>query len=143
MYNYSSFHETFFKIAEENKLHCELDEIECFVLDNNGFIIISENYRNAGMFFGEVNDGLLQDMVRVGIYRKVHYYDYQAICIEVNNTSSSAMSFMSFNSPLGYFRQILTWLTSKLVSFYLNLVYESWLVSLEEAENIEYDSKNK
>lgn len=124
-YNYSSFYSTFFKTAEQLNLNCLSDEIDCFVLDNNGFVMLSEKFKQAGMFFGEINDDILQDMVRTGIFRRETFFDYQAICIEITDTSSSAS--ISLMTPFVYLKNVLFWMTSRLVTFYLNLFYEpSW-----------------
>lgn len=132
-YNYSSFSAAFFKIANE-QLNCPSDEVHCFVLDNNAFVIISERYAEAGKFFGEIDFELLQDMVRVGVFRKIHYYDYQAICIDIINTASSSTTFAN---PFHYLKRVFSWFASKMITFYLNLFYESWMVSLDESDYAE------
>lgn len=141
-YNYSQFQSAFFRIAEQSNLHCKDDTTVCYVLDNNGFIMVSEaddkGKQRTGMFLGEVNDELLQDMVRVGIYRKVHFFDYQAICIDIINASSSAMYLLT---PLNYLRQVFTWFASKLATFYLNMLYDSWFVALDDQEDYESESE--
>jgi len=139
-YNYSSFYSAFFKIAHDEQLNCPSEQVDCFVLDNNAFVIIGESYKHVGKFFGELNFELLQDLVRVGVYRQIHFYDYQAICIDIINTSSSSMSFLT---PLTYLRKISIWFASKLIAFYLNLFSESWLVSLDESDYIEEYSESK
>lgn len=124
-YNYSSFYSNFFNAAEQNNVNCLSDVIDCYVLDNNAFVIVSEIYTDVGMFFGEINDDLLQDMVSVGLYRKIKFFDYQSICIEIINTTSSSITLMT---PLIYLKNILMWLSSHLLSIYLNLFYDlSWV----------------
>lgn len=139
-YNYTSFYNIFKKIAESNNLNCgDGQPLDCFVLDNNAYIIISSvSMKQAGGFFGEVNGELLQDMVRTGVFRKVHYYDYQAICIDIISTSSSSM-FLT--TPLNYLRRISAWFLSRLFTFYLNIFYDSWLVSLEDSGDSDYEGK--
>ncbi|XP_017478529.1 PREDICTED: voltage-dependent calcium channel subunit alpha-2/delta-3-like [Rhagoletis zephyria] len=141
-YNHTQFRDAFFKITKEHNLNCLSDDtLNCFVLDNNGFIIISKGIKNGkevnqtGMFFGDVNDDLLQDMVSQGVYRKMRFYDYQAICIEINNANSHSTSFLT---PLHYIRQIGTWFASKLVRFYLSLAYDYLPVWLEEMVSMDY-----
>jgi hypothetical protein len=44
---------------------CASDDLECYVVDNNGFVIISENKADTGKFFGEVDGTILESLVQV------------------------------------------------------------------------------
>ncbi|CAN7946912.1 unnamed protein product, partial [Ixodes hexagonus] len=54
--------------------------LDCFLLDNNGFVIVSSNRTQVGKFFGEVDNTLFISMVKYNVYKRVRIYDYQAIC---------------------------------------------------------------
>lgn len=64
---------------------CASDELDCYVLDNNGFIIISENYEHTGMFFGQIDGTIMDSLVQDRIYKKVAVYDYQGVCTNSRN----------------------------------------------------------
>lgn len=70
---------------------CDTEEIDCYVLDSNAYIIISEDKRDTGKFFGEIRGNIMEAMVAETIYRRVHIYDYQAVCFrgEILDPSSS------------------------------------------------------
>jgi len=50
------------------------------VLDDNGFILISERHEDTGRFFGEVDGTVMEMLVNSDVYRKVKVVDYQAVC---------------------------------------------------------------
>lgn len=82
---------------------CASDDLDCYVLDNNAYIIVSENSKHTGRFFGEVH-GLVMDMlVEEKIYDKIVVYDYQAVCFPNLNSDNSgnilsAVSFLNLSS---------------------------------------------
>ncbi|XP_018576080.1 voltage-dependent calcium channel subunit alpha-2/delta-3 isoform X2 [Anoplophora glabripennis] len=59
---------------------CASDKLDCYVLDNNGFIIISENNEHTGRFFGQIDGTIMDSLVQDKIYKKVAVYDYQGVC---------------------------------------------------------------
>ncbi|KAE8743225.1 hypothetical protein FOCC_FOCC011160 [Frankliniella occidentalis] len=68
---------------------CSSAEVDCFVLDNHGFVIVAEDLAQTGRFFGEVQGAIMEMMVREGIYRRVTIYDYQAVCFRPDGVISS------------------------------------------------------
>ena len=69
-------------------------ELACYVIDNNGFVIVSEKETQTGKFFGEVDGTILDSLIQHQIYRKIEIYDYQAICLESEDDGSPA-NFLS------------------------------------------------
>jgi len=89
-------------------LSCKNDSIECYVLDNNGFVVISEDPNNIGKFFGEIDGTILNSLETNHVFRKIKIYDYQAICLENADDGSPA------NALLTPFR-LLTWMFNWMV----------------------------
>lgn len=54
--------------------------MDCFVLDNHGFIILSSNPNDTGKFLGETSGHLMQRLISENIYEEVNITDYQAVC---------------------------------------------------------------
>ncbi|XP_067346484.1 voltage-dependent calcium channel subunit alpha-2/delta-4 isoform X5 [Channa argus] len=50
-------------------LQCDSLDIECYVIDNNGFVLISKNYNNAGRFFGEIDGSVMTTLIRMGMFK--------------------------------------------------------------------------
>jgi hypothetical protein len=59
---------------------CASDELDCYVLDNNGFVILSENPDHAGKFFGQLDGTIMDSLVQDRIFKKVAMHDYQGAC---------------------------------------------------------------
>lgn len=62
------FIDTIFQCASCKK-NCAFEELDCYILDNNGFIIISERHEHTGKFFGEIDGTIMDSLVQDRIYR--------------------------------------------------------------------------
>lgn len=71
------------------------------MIDNNGYIVISENLNDTGRFFGKVNSPVMRALVENGTFQEIVVYDWQALCSEMLEVSSDA------NLMLTPFRMIL------------------------------------
>lgn len=76
-------------------LNCASDDFECFVLDDNGYIIISPELADTGKFFGEVRGFLMHHLVNEEIYKRIIIYDYQAICFVGKDSNSLANKLLT------------------------------------------------
>jgi hypothetical protein len=72
------------------KTTCKSKDLECYVIDNNGFIVVSEQRENTGKFFGEVDGTIFDGLIQHKIFRPIQIYDYQAICLEMADDGSAA-----------------------------------------------------
>ncbi|KAL6257421.1 hypothetical protein P5V15_010993 [Pogonomyrmex californicus] len=77
------------------KKNCASEELDCYILDNNGFIIISERHEHTGKFFGEIDGTIMDSLVQDRIYRKVTVIDYQGTCSPQESHQSSAPRSLS------------------------------------------------
>ncbi|XP_049817631.1 voltage-dependent calcium channel subunit alpha-2/delta-3 isoform X1 [Aethina tumida] len=77
---------------------CASDKLDCYVLDNNGFIIISENNHHTGRFFGQIDGTIMDSLVQDRIYKKIAVYDYQGSCSKSkHHYSGNAMKIKPFD----------------------------------------------
>ena len=60
------------------------------MVDNNGFVVISEDPVHSGKFFGEVDGTILESLIQHDIFRPIKIYDYQAICLGPEDDDSAA-----------------------------------------------------
>ncbi|XP_055682880.1 voltage-dependent calcium channel subunit alpha-2/delta-3 [Lutzomyia longipalpis] len=102
---------------------CESDEQDCYVIDNNGYVILSETQNDTGRFFGELEGAVMEAMVEAGIYKSITVYDWQALCFEEVMVSSDS-SFLI--SPLKLLIVTLEWLLTEFV-LHLSRMH-MWLV---------------
>lgn len=66
--------------TDSSCLNCASDDFECFVLDDNGYVIVSPEMSDTGKFFGEVRGFLMHHLLAERVYKQIIIYDYQAIC---------------------------------------------------------------
>lgn len=91
---------------------CASDEFECFVLDDNGYVIIADPREGpsfVGKFFGEIRGGQMRKMITENIYQEVKVYDYQAICFINKDSANLASTLIAVNlERLAFTAQIFT-----------------------------------
>uniref|UniRef100_A0A8C0ISC4 Calcium voltage-gated channel auxiliary subunit alpha2delta 3 n=1 Tax=Chelonoidis abingdonii TaxID=106734 RepID=A0A8C0ISC4_CHEAB len=68
--------------------------INCYLIDNNGFILVAEDYRQTGNFFGEIEGAVMNKLLTMGSFKRITLYDYQAMCRTNKESSDSAHSLL-------------------------------------------------
>lgn len=69
---------------------CASDELDCYLLDNNGFVILSESTEHTGKFFGHIDGTIMDSLVQDRIYRRVSLMNYQGLCSDRENPYTAA-----------------------------------------------------
>ncbi|XP_014474755.1 PREDICTED: voltage-dependent calcium channel subunit alpha-2/delta-3 isoform X2 [Dinoponera quadriceps] len=94
-------------------MNCSHKWIDCYLLDQNGYVVISEAHNDTGQFMGTQEGAVMKSMVGQGLYNSIEIYDYQAWCQEtrVDNSASSLME------PLRYVWRQFLWLMLRLTWF--------------------------
>lgn len=64
-------------------MNCSLNWIDCYLLDQNGYVVISEAHNDTGQFMGTQEGAVMKSMVGQGLYNPFEIYDYQAWCWQV------------------------------------------------------------
>jgi len=80
------FYERFIELTSvttNSDMNCIHLWIDCYLLDQNGYVVISEAYNDTGQFMGTQEGAVMASMVGQGLYNPVEIYDYQAWCQEV------------------------------------------------------------
>uniref|UniRef100_A0A8C8SJH0 VWFA domain-containing protein n=1 Tax=Pelusios castaneus TaxID=367368 RepID=A0A8C8SJH0_9SAUR len=57
--------------------------VDCVVLDDGGFLLMSnrdEYTQQIGRFFGEIDPGLMRNLINMSLYAFNKSYDYQSVC---------------------------------------------------------------
>ncbi|RVE51074.1 hypothetical protein evm_004217 [Chilo suppressalis] len=90
------------------KKTCAGDELDCYILDDNGFIILSEDVSQTGRFFGQVDGTIMDSLVQDRIYKKVTVHDHQGRCPDSRNPFSGSGNKLGPVQPLAWIGGYLT-----------------------------------
>lgn len=100
-FQHSAMH-TLFKNITSNCVdpacvNCASDDFECFVLDDNGYVIVSPEVSDTGRFFGEVRGFLMHHLTNPDwpVYKPIVIYDYQAVCFIGKDALSMASKLLT------------------------------------------------
>ncbi|XP_064422513.1 voltage-dependent calcium channel subunit alpha-2/delta-3 [Latimeria chalumnae] len=104
-------------------ISCDDIAINCYLIDNNGFILVSENYYETGIFFGEVEGAVMNKLLAMGSFKRINLYDYQAMCRTTIDSSDSAHKLLD---PYYAFLAAVKWIMTELVLFLLEFSLCSW-----------------
>ncbi|KAM9674102.1 voltage-dependent calcium channel subunit alpha-2/delta-4 [Trichechus inunguis] len=108
-------------VDEPCPVSCQDSDLDCFVVDNNGFILISERSQETGRFLGEVDGAFMTQLLSMGVFNQVTMYDYQAMCKPLNHHHSAARPLIS---PIPAFLTATRWLLNELLLFLLE--WSAW-----------------
>nr|XP_060483967.1 voltage-dependent calcium channel subunit alpha-2/delta-3 [Panthera onca] len=100
-----------------------LQTVNCYLIDNNGFILVSEDYTQTGDFFGEVEGAVMNKLLTMGSFKRITLYDYQAMCRANKDSSDSASGLLD---PYHAFLAAVKWIMTELVLFLVEFNLCSW-----------------
>nr|XP_055023861.1 voltage-dependent calcium channel subunit alpha-2/delta-3 isoform X1 [Misgurnus anguillicaudatus] len=107
-------------------ISCDNDDISCYLIDNNGFIIIAEDSSLTGVFFGEAEGAVMSKLVAMGSFKRVNMYDYQATCRVYSESSDTAHTLIH---PLLALFTTVRKLLVEFVIFFIEFNLYSWWYS--------------
>uniref|UniRef100_A0A8C7XLJ4 Calcium channel, voltage dependent, alpha2/delta subunit 3 n=1 Tax=Oryzias sinensis TaxID=183150 RepID=A0A8C7XLJ4_9TELE len=100
-------------------ISCDNDDVNCYLIDNNGFILVTEEQSQTGLFFGEVEGAVMNKLLQMGSFKRITLYDYQALCRDYSGSSDSARTLSDVK------RKSYPWCLC-LLSFLLEFNLYSW-----------------
>lgn len=76
------------------------DTIDCLLIDNNGYIVVSEELNFIGKHLKAYDPIIMSKLLESGAFKEINITDYQSVCLrqEDKQTTSSAISSLI---PLG------------------------------------------
>ncbi|KAK4832507.1 hypothetical protein QYF61_023572 [Mycteria americana] len=126
--------------CERNSMH-----VDCVILDDGGFLLMSnrdEYTQQIGRFFGEIDPGLMRNLINMSLYAFNKSYDYQSVCDPEEEPKQGA-GLRSAYVPtitdilhLGWWASAAAW--SILQQLFLSLTFPRFL----EAADMEDDDFN-
>ncbi|XP_042609271.1 voltage-dependent calcium channel subunit alpha-2/delta-4-like [Cyprinus carpio] len=97
-------------------LSCESVDVNCYLIDNNGFTLVSKEKEDVGKFFGEIDGSVMAQLLKSGLFKRVTLYDYQAMCKNAHHHTSGARPLLS---PFYGLLALVKWFFSHFVMFLL------------------------
>ncbi|XP_050423837.1 voltage-dependent calcium channel subunit alpha-2/delta-3 isoform X2 [Adelges cooleyi] len=110
---------------------CLSEEQDCFILDNNGYVLASEHVKETGLFFGKINGVVMNMMVAEKIYKEIRIYDYQGVCFNRENEGDASSSSFLY-TPIHHLRQMIGWLIGRVLWIAAHTNYQ-WMLSQAQA----------
>ncbi|KAJ6668343.1 hypothetical protein lerEdw1_015720 [Lerista edwardsae] len=104
-------------------ISCDDENINCYLIDNNGFILVSEDYTQTGNFFGEVEGAVMNKLLIMGSFKRITLYDYQAMCKTNKESSDSAHCLLD---PYKAFFAAVKWIVTELILFLVEFNLCNW-----------------
>lgn len=96
----SSLHRRIVQILSKNvtnELDCKSISTDCYLIDHNGYIIISEAHKqDTGKFFGELDytAPVMTSLIRQGLFRPIEMYDYLSVCYDYVSINDIAINII-------------------------------------------------
>ncbi|CAH2102256.1 unnamed protein product [Euphydryas editha] len=129
----SEWFENITSSCEHNKecVTCLSDNWDCFLVDSNGWIVVSKDTSQTGQFFGKVRPDIMMKLVEDDVFKPIHIIDYQAVCFREKKVTNPASSLLT---PLENLRLIMAWFLATTV-----WIYNSISVGLAQASSYSFD----
>ena len=140
LFNHKLFAERYFNHttkcgSKDCKVKCSDETTHCLLVDNNGYIIVSEKKKFIGKLLSEFDNNVMESLVSNKVLIRKKIYDWQAVCIDVYQVSGPA-SFLT--TPFDMIRRIIVWFWARLsmmaLDIYLNGFFDTVLAFQEEAK---------
>ncbi|XP_059474335.1 voltage-dependent calcium channel subunit alpha-2/delta-3-like isoform X2 [Neocloeon triangulifer] len=112
---------------------CASEEITCYLLDTNGYVVVSDEYNDTGRFFGDVAPDAMVALKKIGAYRQMVLYDYQATCINQTIVTSGAAEI--FLAPVRWVQGLLSYMVGQ----FLQIAVNNYMWTPVEAQNTFYE----
>lgn len=96
---------------------CPNCDLECFVLDENGYVVVSNELSDVGKFFGEVRGSSMRKLITDNVYQEVKIYDYQSICFINKDSASLATRLAAVKILFKFVKLLVTFFMTQLQPF--------------------------
>ncbi|XP_031786318.1 voltage-dependent calcium channel subunit alpha-2/delta-3 isoform X1 [Nasonia vitripennis] len=129
------------RVKPLRSLNCNSSVVDCYLIDQNGYIVISEAHNHdAGKFFGSLDQTapIMRKLVSDGLFHAVDIYDYLAVCERIEMKSLASI----MKSPFVYVWNLLTWLFARMILFTTQL-HELPVILAQEEEEVDFKKPPK
>ncbi|CAG9855322.1 unnamed protein product [Phyllotreta striolata] len=119
------------------------DSLDCYIVDSSGYIITSEDSKNTGLFFGEIEGDIMESMLDVGLFKEATMYDYQAFCKKNNGSDGASGASSLFVQPFVYVQASIEWIMWKIFYSIMELSFNNFehIFTYAQEEYPDYDNE--
>lgn len=130
--------------SEKCNITCESDYLSCFILDNNAYVVLSDEMEFTGRFIGDLRPDIMYHLVDQKVFLPTRMFDYQGICHnKPHEVSPETCSSFKFTSIFANFIQIFQWMFSTLINWFPTIsaddIYHSKRPDTKAFENLKID----
>lgn len=68
---------------------------DSYVIDQNGYVMLSNDSKHIGKFFGEIEGSVMDAMLQNNTFEQATVYDFQAVCVRQMTSSGVGSLFLS------------------------------------------------
>lgn len=80
------------------EFYCNAFYTDCYVIDGNSYILVSEIKWHIGRSFGEVEGAIMDALVSKNIFRRIRVFDYQGLCFDTIQMNGTASRLLNVNN---------------------------------------------
>ncbi|XP_060080989.1 voltage-dependent calcium channel subunit alpha-2/delta-3-like [Ylistrum balloti] len=115
-------------------LPCNSSRVNCYLLDNNGYVMMSKHHSENGGFFGDVNGGaMMREMIDRHLFQEIHFMDYQGMC-ESNDKGEDESSAQHLINPFKTLLSVILWTFGEIALFLSEWSLQSWFYGYYQSE---------
>ena len=135
-----------FQTESGEMMSCQNETIDCYVIDNNGFVVISEDYGNTGKFLGQIEGAIFENLDVNNVFKKIKIFDYQGICLEeAKNIYYDVSPASGILTPFKLITRLFNWILGQVALTIIRLeIHHLWdpdwtyALPYQEAEDPDY-----
>ncbi|XP_050425404.1 voltage-dependent calcium channel subunit alpha-2/delta-3 isoform X2 [Adelges cooleyi] len=80
-------------------LPCTSEHLDCYIIDENGYVVLSEIPSDTGKFFAQTElkstGVIMETMITKKIFRRIPMFDYQGLCREKEQSNNASAILLS------------------------------------------------
>uniref|UniRef100_A0A3B4DRE1 Calcium channel, voltage-dependent, alpha 2/delta subunit 2a n=1 Tax=Pygocentrus nattereri TaxID=42514 RepID=A0A3B4DRE1_PYGNA len=124
---------------------CEMDceaheDLLCYLIDDGGFLIMSNQINDIGMFFSEVDPALMYLLYNNSFYFRKQSFDYQSVCEPVPSSNTGAAPRGVFVPTIADLLNVAWWTSAAAWSIFQQMLYGFAYHSWFNTDKVEADS---
>ncbi|XP_033745436.1 voltage-dependent calcium channel subunit alpha-2/delta-3-like isoform X2 [Pecten maximus] len=112
---------------------CSSIRVNCYLMDNNGYVIMSKERAEVGGFFGDANGAMMREMLDRRLFQEINFMDYQGMC-ESNDSGEDESSANRLINPFKTILSVILWTFGEIALFLSQWSFQSWFHSFHRSE---------